>query len=130
MRSSVVGRLIAVLGLLVALCAWLFPFQPIRPSPFDKTPNAPSSPPAERGRNQAQDINGEPNRLLGGDASNQSKPESLRRSESQAVINDPDGYTNVRSGPGTHYGIVARVVDGEIFYVVYQQGSWWQGRTK
>lgn len=30
-----------MLGVVVALCAWLFPFQPIRPSPFDKTPEEP-----------------------------------------------------------------------------------------
>lgn len=46
-----------------------------------------------------------------------------------AVINDPDGYVNIRSGPGTEYGIVARVVDGESFYVISQQGEWWSVRT-
>ncbi|MEO0468178.1 MAG: hypothetical protein AAF206_01055 [Bacteroidota bacterium] len=32
-----------------------------------------------------------------------------------ATINDPDGYTNLRKGPGTHTDIVGKVVEHEIF---------------
>src|SRR5215210_5048515 len=110
MKSSVIGILVAMLGVVVALCAWLFQFQPIRPSPFDKIPNVSTPLPVER----------------------DSRPENEapRRYESQAVINDPDGYTNLRSGPGIQYQVVSKVVNGEIFYVIYQQGNWWQVRTR
>ena len=47
----------------------------------------------------------------------------------QAVIDDPDHYTNVRSGPGTNYEIVARVIDGEVFCVTAPKGHWWTIRT-
>jgi serine/threonine protein kinase len=58
------------------------------------------------------------------------KTETTSRRELQAVINDPDGFTNIRSGPGTQYEIVSKVMEGEIFSIVSQQGSWWQVRTK
>ncbi len=47
----------------------------------------------------------------------------------QAVINDPDHYTNVRSGPSTNREVVARVVDSEVFCVTAQKGRWWTIRT-
>ncbi len=48
----------------------------------------------------------------------------------EAVIDDIDGYTNIRSGPGTQYEIVSKVADNEIFYIVSQQGNWWKVKTK
>jgi uncharacterized protein YgiM (DUF1202 family) len=42
----------------------------------------------------------------------------LLSSEVRAVINDPDGYTNVRSGQGASYGIIARINEGEVFYAI------------
>jgi uncharacterized protein YgiM (DUF1202 family) len=42
----------------------------------------------------------------------------LLSSELRAVINDPDGYTNVRSGQGASYGIIARINEGEVFYAI------------
>jgi hypothetical protein len=138
MKSGVVGVLVAILGVvvgmfgvLVALGAWLFPFQPIRPSPFDKTSYVSPPPPVERNRDQTSNLNSERSRLEA-EAPKQSRPEGEipRQYESQAVINDPDGYTNVRSGPGTRYDVVSRVVEGEIFYVIYQQGNWWRVRTR
>ena len=47
----------------------------------------------------------------------------------QAVINDPDGYTNVRSGQGTQYDVIAKVLDEEVFYTIPQDGNWWPVRT-
>ena len=50
--------------------------------------------------------------------------------EVKAVINDPDGYTNVRFGQGTKYDIITRVTEGEIFYTIPQKTTdWWPVRT-
>lgn len=54
-------------------------------------------------------------------------------SDVRAVINDPDGYTNVRSTKSdiSNKNIVFRVYRGEEFYVTDQQdGSWWRIKTK
>lgn len=48
----------------------------------------------------------------------------------QAVINDPDGYTNIRSGPGINFSIIARVEEGSVFYTIPQQSDWWPVETK
>ena len=46
-------------------------------------------------------------------------------------IDDPDGYTNIRSGQGTQYSIVARINEGEVFYTIPKQSSdWWPVRTE
>jgi uncharacterized protein YgiM (DUF1202 family) len=50
--------------------------------------------------------------------------------EVRAVIEDPDGYTNIRSGQGTQFSIIARVDEGEVFYTIPQQDDWWPVRTK
>lgn len=51
--------------------------------------------------------------------------------EVDATIDDPDGYTNIRSGQGTQYSIIARVNEGEVFYTIPQQSNdWWPVRTK
>lgn len=47
-----------------------------------------------------------------------------------AEVNDPDGYTNVRSGKGTDYNILGTVNVGETFYVLNDTGTWWQVKTK
>jgi hypothetical protein len=47
----------------------------------------------------------------------------------QAVIDDPDGYTNVRSGRSTSSVIVAVVRAGEVFSTSRQAGTWWRVRT-
>ncbi len=47
----------------------------------------------------------------------------------RAVINDPDGFTNVRQGKSASSDILARVQDGEIFYTYPQKESWWRIRT-
>lgn len=47
----------------------------------------------------------------------------------RARINDPDNYTNIRSGPGMGYEVVAKVLGEESFYVILPQGDWWQIET-
>ena len=48
----------------------------------------------------------------------------------RAVIDDPDGYTNVRSMKSSSSDIVTKVYKGEEFYTYVQDGNWWQIRTK
>lgn len=47
-----------------------------------------------------------------------------------AVIDDPDGYTNVRSRASADAQIVARVQAGERFLTYRQDGNWWQVKTQ
>ena len=47
----------------------------------------------------------------------------------EAVIEDPDHYSNVRSGPGTNYEIITRVLENEVFCVTSKEGHWWTIRT-
>jgi N-acetylmuramoyl-L-alanine amidase len=47
----------------------------------------------------------------------------------EAVINDPDHYTNVRNGPGLEHGVVTRLIEGEVFCVTSQEGRWWRVST-
>jgi hypothetical protein len=54
----------------------------------------------------------------------------LKPNEVQAVINDSDGYTNVRSGQGSKYDIIDRIAQNEVFYTIPQQSDWWPVRTK
>ena len=44
-------------------------------------------------------------------------------------LDDPDGYTNMRSQKSAKSQIVARVVQGEQFFTYMQDGNWWQVRT-
>lgn len=46
-----------------------------------------------------------------------------------AVIDDSDGYTNMRSQKNSQSQIVTRVIRGEQFYTYIQEGNWWQVRT-
>ncbi len=46
-----------------------------------------------------------------------------------AVIDDPNGYTNVYGGPSPVAPIVARVSAGETFSTFEQGGDWWRVRT-
>lgn len=41
------------------------------------------------------------------------------------VINDPDGYTNVRSGPGKNYSVITKIYKGEYFIIKSTDGEWW-----
>lgn len=47
----------------------------------------------------------------------------------RAVINDPDGYTNVRKMKSVASDIVGRIFEGEEFSTYKQEGNWWQIRT-
>lgn len=46
-----------------------------------------------------------------------------------AIIDDPDGYTNVRANPGTDSEIIARINTGEAFATYEQPGTFWAVRT-
>ena len=39
-------------------------------------------------------------------------------------VSDPDGYTNIRRGPGTNYGIVRRYYSGDYLYYTPQSNGW------
>ena len=45
-----------------------------------------------------------------------------------AVIDDPDGFTNIRSGRSTKAAIVGKVLEGEKFLTYKQSGQWWRVR--
>jgi hypothetical protein len=45
-----------------------------------------------------------------------------------AVIDDPDGFTNIRAGQGTQAAIVGKVLEGEKFLTYKQPGQWWRVR--
>ena len=47
-----------------------------------------------------------------------------------AVIDDPDGFTNVRSSRSAASAVVARVNRNEQFSTYRQDGEWWQVRTR
>ena len=63
-----------------------------------------------------------------------SQPQESRASNESfdlaASIDDPNGYTNVHSGPSTVSPIVARVSAGETFSTYEQGASWWRVRTE
>jgi hypothetical protein len=48
----------------------------------------------------------------------------------RAVIDDPDGYTNVRRLKSASSEIVTKVFEGEVFYTYEQEGNWWEIKTK
>lgn len=60
-------------------------------------------------------------------ASSASKNTTFNR---RAVINDSDGYTNVRSQADTKSPVIARIVEGEQFETLEQTGNWWKVRTQ
>lgn len=45
-----------------------------------------------------------------------------------AVINDPEGFTNIRAEASSQSPIVGKVVEGEKFLTYQQRGSWWRVR--
>lgn len=45
-----------------------------------------------------------------------------------AVIEDPDGFTNIRAGQGSNTQIVGKVLEGEKFLTYKQPGQWWRVR--
>jgi hypothetical protein len=51
-------------------------------------------------------------------------------SESYAVINDPDGYTNLRKDKNTTSEVLQKIKSGEQVKVLDQSGDWWLVETK
>ncbi|WP_411342055.1 YARHG domain-containing protein [Sphingopyxis sp. J-6] len=45
-----------------------------------------------------------------------------------AVIDDPDGFTNIRAAQNTQSAIVGKVLEGEKFLTYQQPGQWWRVR--
>lgn len=43
----------------------------------------------------------------------------------KAVINDPDGYTNVREGKSVNYDVIAKIYENEVFYTYPSNSSNW-----
>lgn len=44
----------------------------------------------------------------------------------QAVIQDKDGYSNVRAQPNGKSDVIEKLFDNEPFYTFEQKGNWWQ----
>lgn len=64
-------------------------------------------------------------------ASSQISPAGDRPAEAftlAAVIDDPDGFTNIRSGRSTKTAIIGKVLEGEKFLTYKQPGPWWRVR--
>jgi gas vesicle protein len=55
--------------------------------------------------------------------------QTLRAFNLTAVIDDPDGYTNVRSMKSSSSQIVATIKKNEQFYTYHQNENWWQVKT-
>lgn len=49
--------------------------------------------------------------------------EKSKNKYTKAVINDPDGYTNVRSGPSKKYKVIEKILDNHVFAVT-NWGKW------
>lgn len=57
--------------------------------------------------------------------------EAWARFETEAVVQDPDGYTNIRQGPGVESPIVGRADSGETIFVNQKRGvRWWEVRRE
>lgn len=48
------------------------------------------------------------------------------QTSSLAVINDPDGFTNIRRSPGAQASVAAIVLKDQPFYVEPSQSEWWK----
>ena len=58
------------------------------------------------------------------------EPEPVAPRGVRAVIQDPDGYVNVRSRPDTRSSVVTRIEDAELFTVEVSDESWWRVTTR
>lgn len=50
----------------------------------------------------------------------------LSRFHSQAVIQDKDGYSNVRAQPNGKSEVIEKLFENDVFYTFEQKGNWWQ----
>jgi hypothetical protein len=57
------------------------------------------------------------------------RPANPAPAEVRATVVDPDGWTNLRSGPSTSAAIVGRLNEGEIFWTKPRHAVWWPART-
>lgn len=48
----------------------------------------------------------------------------------RAVIDDPDGYSNIRSQKNAKSQVVTQIPQGELFFTYMQDGNWWRVRTQ
>ncbi|MEQ8241154.1 MAG: SH3 domain-containing protein [Cyclobacteriaceae bacterium] len=50
--------------------------------------------------------------------------------QDSGIINDPDGYTNVRKGEGTNFEVVGKIEESDQFlYYPNENSSWWKVKT-
>jgi uncharacterized protein YgiM (DUF1202 family) len=59
----------------------------------------------------------------------QPEPAAPGNAEVRATVVDPDGWTNLRSGPSLSSAVIGRVDEGEVFWARPGDGSWWRVRT-
>ena len=89
---------------------------------FNRAPSAPPVQPASAPPASAAQSAAAPAALA-------DTPKPAARAEVQATVVDPDGWTNLRSGPSASAAIVGRVKEGEIFWTRPRDGLWWRART-
>ena len=102
--------LVGLAVIAIALLAWKLLQPAADPSPA--TPAAAVAP-AERGT---------------GEASGATEAAPAEAFTLAAVIDDPDGFTNIRSDASTQAMIVGKVLEGETFLTYKQPGPWWRVR--
>lgn len=111
-RSSFLPwALLSLAVIAVALLAWKL-FQPSSAPATASAPTATIAP--------TSDATGKP-----GASTNAPPAEAFTLA---AVIDDPDGFTNIRSSQSTKAAIVGKVLEGEKFLTYKQSGQWWRVR--
>lgn len=59
-------------------------------------------------------------------AQSENTESSQATQEIRAVIDDKDGFTNLREQPNSEANIVAKVFENEVFIVKSMDGNWWE----
>lgn len=59
-------------------------------------------------------------------AQSENTESSQTTQEIRAVIDDKDGFTNLREQPNSESNIVAKVFENEVFIVKSMDGNWWE----
>ena len=110
-KSSVLPwALLGLAVIAVALLAWKL----LQPAPEPATASAPAEAVATTSGK--------------GTADTSSTPAPAEAFTLAAIIDDPDGFTNIRSGPSATAAIVGKIVEGETFLTYKQPGQWWRVR--